>query len=190
MPLRSLNFSALIYAFNYPDAHQWNELRSQNRSHRILTMPCCSGPVVLKTSKLGTRYFAHATRDKCTSSPETAEHLLAKATIAEGVRVARWQARIEVAGTTPSGEPWIADVLAERENDRPVAFEVQWGQQTDEETRKRQARYAESSIRALWFLKQPWLLVEKETPTFRLVLDETANGFHVQLLRCPITRTS
>lgn len=141
-------------------------------------MKCCDSRVVLKKSKLGTKFFAHTRRGECASAPESAEHLLAKELIAKAVQSVNWVALTEEAGISPSGESWIADVLA-KQGAKKIAFEVQWSQQTAEETQRRQNIYKNSQVRGLWLMRQIMLPLSKELPAFRLRRDESQNSFEV-----------
>jgi competence protein CoiA len=144
-------------------------------------MPCCGASVVLKKSKLGTRFLAHSKTGECTTAPETAEHLLAKNTIAKAILAAGWTASTEHRGDAPGGDAWVADVMATRGN-RHVAIEVQWSKQPQDETQERQRRYARSEVRGLWLMRHPQdLLTEKETPTFRLNYEESSHSFSIIL---------
>jgi len=180
MPLKCYRDDQAILAFDLENEEAWEALRKENAARKNLSMPCCGAAVTLRTSKLGTKHFAHARRGPCATAPESAEHLLAKRTIVEGARRTDWEATTEQAGDPQDSEPWIADVLAKKEH-RKVAFEVQWSRQDTPETRRRQKRYAASGVRALWLFRQHMFPVEKETPSFRLVFDEVTSRFAVQL---------
>lgn len=178
MPLKCLRGEEELYAFNFETADDWDALRKSNATTKDLRMPCCGAAVVLRTSKLGTRHFAHARKGPCTTVPETAEHLLAKLTIVEGIRRAGWEARPEQSGTTPEGEEWRADVMAVKGKAR-VAFEVQWSRQTPEETHRRQERYAAAGVRGLWLFRHTGFPSTKDTPGFCLLFNAETKTFRV-----------
>lgn len=157
---RSLDASALSDA-------DWAALTATNRHVRHLRTLCCGAPLVLKTSRLGTRFFAHLALGHCAAGDESPEHLHLKALAIAAARAAGWDAAAEVAGTTPAGEPWRADVLATRGRHR-VAVEVQWSPQADDETRRRQARYAASGVRGLWLFRRPGFLGDADVPALRV----------------------
>ena len=102
MPLSCKSGNISICAIEY-DAAQWDELRSLNAADDHLRIGCCDSQVTLKTSKLGTRFFAHRRRGACTSAPETAEHLLVKEIIARAIAGTGWTVATEVRGNTPDG---------------------------------------------------------------------------------------
>jgi competence protein CoiA len=182
MPLKCLRGTEEVYAFEVESDEEWTLLRSENTTARNLRMPCCGAAVVLRTSPLGTRHFAHVRRGPCTTAPETAEHLLAKIVIIEGIRRTAWTAKPEQEGSTPSGDQWKADVLAIKDNTKTkAAFEVQWSRQTDEETRQRQTRYKNAGVRGLWLFRQHDFPVEKDVPAFRLIFDEKNKSFLVAI---------
>nr|WP_244818629.1 competence protein CoiA family protein [Caballeronia sp. Lep1P3] len=141
-------------------------------------MACCGAGAVLRTSKLGTRHFAHARRGPCETAPETAEHLLAKMAVIDAVEGTEWDAIPEQAGSTPTGHQWRADVLAVKGNAR-VAIEIQWSRQDTDETERRQSRYAEAGVRGLWLFRQKNFPSRKDIPSFRLMFDERAGLFNV-----------
>lgn len=180
MPLKCYREDQAILAFDLEDDDAWDALRRENAARKNLRMPCCGAAVTLRASKLGTKHFAHARRGPCAAAPESAEHLLAKRTIVEGVRRTDWDATTEQAGSSQEAGPWVADVLVTKER-RKVAIEVQWSRQDDPERTRRHRRYADSGVRALWLFRQHMFPIEKEIPAFRLVFDKEASRFTVQL---------
>lgn len=182
MPLKCLFGTEEVYAFEVESDEAWETLRTENAASRSLRMPCCGSAVVLRTSPLGTRHFAHSRRGPCTTAPESAEHLLAKLVIIDGIRRTAWAAKPEQEGSTASGDKWKADVLAMKDSTKnQVAFEVQWSRQTDEETRQRQTRYKDAGVRGLWLFRQYDFPMEKGTPAFRLIFDEKTKSFLVAI---------
>lgn len=176
MPLSSLFAGETIYAFNFTPA-AWKGLRSQAKDLRF---PCCDAGVILKTSHVGTQFFAHARKGVCVTAPESQDHLAAKDVIARTAIAAGWEAETEVRGTTPAGEAWTADVMVTRGSAK-LAFEVQLARQPDDVTRARQARYTASGVRALWLMRQPARVElprpSKSLPLFRI--ESTPDGFQV-----------
>jgi Competence protein CoiA-like family len=130
-------------------------------------MPCCSAQVILKRSRLGTRFFAHKAVGACTTAAETEAHLLLKAMAVEVARAHGWSVTTEMPGTSPSGEAWRADVLAQK-GGRKIAIEIQWSSETNDEILRRQQRYRESAIRGLWLLRQPRFPITQELPAARI----------------------
>lgn len=180
MPLKCLRGEEEIFSFNIESDVAWEALRKTNAKAKDLRMPCCKSAVVLRTSKLGTKHFAHSRIGSCTTAPETAEHLLAKMAIVEAIRDTDWTPLPEQAGNTPSGEEWRADVLAVKGNAK-VAFEIQWRRQDNIETARRQKRYEEAGVRGLWLFRQKDLPIGKETPAFRLVFEPETITFRALL---------
>lgn len=178
MPLKCFRGEEEIYSFEMESNEWWERLREENAKTKILRMTCCGAAVVLKTSPLGTKYFAHARKGPCKTAPETAEHLLAKKTIIEGLSRTDWAAKPEQDGETPSGEKWTADVLASKEALK-VAFEVQWSRQTGDETRRRQGRYNAAKVRGLWLFRQDDFPFGKDVPAFKIMFDEKSQIFTV-----------
>jgi hypothetical protein len=168
MPLRCLDptTNVSIHAFDL-SAEEWQALVLKNRGERHLKMPCCSSQVTLKRSRLGTQFFAHKAVNHCSTAPETEIHLRLKQIAVAVARASGWSAETEVVGTTPAGEQWKADVLAQKGNWK-VAVEVQWSSQTNEETLRRQQQYAESSIRGLWLLRQREIPITRDLPAARI----------------------
>ncbi len=168
MPLRCTDpeRGASVLAFDL-SPESWRALEAENRRRRHLRMPCCSSEVTLRRSRLGTAHFAHKAIGACITAPETDEHLRLKRMAVEAARAAGWEAQTEVAGQTPEGEPWRADVLAWRGEER-MAVEVQWSPQTDEETLSRQERYRLSGVRGLWLFRQADFPVSQSLPAARI----------------------
>lgn len=181
MPLKCLQSGQPIFAFDISDEQDWQRLRNENLQHRHLAMPCCGSSVTLRTSKLGTRHFAHSRIGACTTKPESAEHLLAKSIIAQSALDQGWDARSEQAGRCDNGDGWIADILVSKAGKRSVAFEVQWSRQTIDETLARQRRYRDSSVRGLWLFRQTDFPSDRGVPAFRLLFDEHKEEFLVAL---------
>lgn len=180
MPLKCFRDDQPILAFDMETEAAWAALRQENAVQKNLRMPCCGAGVTLRTSKLGTKHFAHSRRGPCATAPESAEHLLAKRAIVDGARMARWDAVTEQAGESAELGPWIADVLATKDV-KKIAFEVQWSRQRDDETRRRQARYASSGVRALWLFRQRDIPIDKDVPAVRLAFDEATSSFSARL---------
>lgn len=181
MPLKCISDGQELFAFNITGTEDWNELRLRNAKDRSLRMPCCGADVVLKTSKLGTRYFSHARKGPCLTAPESSEHLRAKEIIATAVQRAGWVAQVEQSGQTSDQQNWTADVLASRGGKTAIAFEVQWSRQSLDETVQRQDLYRSASVRGMWLMRQHVFPISKEVPAFMLTFEEESGLFHVLL---------
>lgn len=168
MPLRCFDPIACksVHAFELSSG-DWLSLEIKNRRERHLRMPCCSSLVILRRSRRGTQFFAHKTVTSCVTAPESEAHLRLKRIAAEVARAHGWDAETEVAGVTPLGERWKADVLARR-GKAQVAVEIQWSLQTNEETLRRQERYAASGVRCLWLLRQRRFPIDPSLPAARI----------------------
>ena len=166
MPLRCLDDADRSLDASLLTTPEWTALTATNRHVRHLRTTCCGAPLVLKTSRLGTRFFAHLALGGCSSGDEGPEHLHLKALSVAAARVAGWTAEAEVGGATPAGEPWRADVLATKGNHR-IAIEVQWSPQADDVTRARQTRYAASGVRGLWLFRQA-VTADADVPAVRV----------------------
>ncbi|WP_434730165.1 competence protein CoiA [Rhizobium binae] len=179
MPLRCASSEGDELSFEH-DADSWVALRARNSRERHLRFTCCDAGVVLKTSSLGTRYFAHQARGGCDTAPETQEHLQAKTIICKALKEAGWLATPEHRMTDSDGV-CIADVLGKRVSEalKGIAFEVQWSPQLAAITKARTDRYKEHGLRTLWFMKRPMPLNSKDVPVARLV--STDDGFDVYI---------
>lgn len=150
MPLCCRDDAQNLYSFRFSPT-EWAAITATNRKERRLRMPCCESAVILKRSKYGTQFFAHASKGKCASAPESPEHLLAKDYIARAIELAGWTASVEHRGVD---NDWVADVLAQ-DGDRRIAFEVQLSHQAPDETQRRHLRYQANGIGCVWLLKAP-----------------------------------
>lgn len=142
-----------LYSFHY-SLEQWIELKTTAKTLN-LKMSCCGSPAVMKTSSLGTQFFAHKAKsieDCGVSEGESKEHLYAKYVVSKTLHDMGWQVEIERTGATPDGETWIADIYAEKGRAK-MAVEIQWSPQSYVETRRRQDLYDMSGVRAVWLLK-------------------------------------
>ncbi|KQR15448.1 competence protein CoiA [Deinococcus sp. Leaf326] len=191
MPLRAQLDDQTVQAWQY-DPPTWAHLKQTYRQHTLRTS-CCDQPAIPKTSTLGTPFFAHARRGPCTTAPETQEHLLLKAQVALAAHDAGWTVTTEYPGHTPTGEPWVADVYAERQTPtgtQRIAIEIQWSPQSLQETQHRQERYARSGIHALWLMRRlptdtDDLPSDSQLPLF--LLDGTGPDFLVQPMEAPLS---
>ena len=141
-----------IYSFVY-SLKDWIVLKEDKGSS--FNMACCGNQAILKTSKLGTQFFAHKVKPKdsnCLTGGETAEHMHIKYLVMKELDRNNWDVEVEKRGVTPSGEQWIADIYAEKGKVK-IAIEVQWSPQTFIETKRRQEKYAQSGIRCAWLLR-------------------------------------
>ena len=137
MPLAALVDGVYTCAPLLDDA-QWSALRrAEIRFHP------CGEPGFARVSALGTRHFVH--KQLCSAhGSESPEHLRMKALVATHVAAAGWEARTEVPG---SG--YVADVLAQVRGVR-VAFEIQRSRQDLQTYHRRQRRYQDDGVRAVW----------------------------------------
>jgi len=120
----------------------WADLKE----HRPRPVLSCGETAVVKTSPIGTQFFAHKGRAHPVHKGETKEHLHVKAAVVEAAAALGWTARAEV--RAPDGS-WIADVLVEKDG-RQIAFEVQISAQDAERYLERQARYERDGIECFW----------------------------------------
>lgn len=179
MPLRCLGpDDQNIQSFDLTN-DEWAALRLSNRRSQALHMPCCDAPVVLKSSRLGTRFFAHKSRGTCTTALETAQHLILKTLAVDAARRAGWTCSTEERGSSPAGDVWTADVLATKGKHK-VAIEIQWSGQTIQVTNLRQERYRQSDVRCLWLFRQREFPISEDLPAVCIV-GNTTTGFQARI---------
>ncbi len=144
---------------------QWEAFKGS----RSLRMPCCDALAYRRTSRLGTRHFAHSPGSHCGAEGESAEHLAAKAEIVRVCHDLGWDAISEYVS-----DQWRADVYATRGRHH-LAFEIQCSRQTLDVTRGRHAAYG-TDIKCCWLFKKLPLsnrresgpTAERNLPMFRL----------------------
>nr|WP_299039221.1 competence protein CoiA family protein [uncultured Psychrobacter sp.] len=93
-----------IYSFIY-SLKDWIALKEDKASS--FNMACCGNQAILKTSKLGTQFFAHKAKPKdsnCSTGGETAEHMHIKYLVMKELDRNGWNVEVEKRGVTPSGE--------------------------------------------------------------------------------------
>ncbi|MCC8410488.1 hypothetical protein LJ707_16215 [Mucilaginibacter sp. UR6-1] len=73
------------------------------------------------------------------------------------------------------GKGWRADVFV-RNNDRPIAFEIQLSPQTLRKTIERQTKYDNDGILGCWFFETPVFKLNQERPDLPLFYVEENNG--------------
>lgn len=179
MPLRAYVDNEEIISIDQTD-EEWNDLKKRLKSKESsLILPCCKKEGFLRKSSKGLKHFVHSKSDNtCDWKPESPEHLRAKIEIIEACKENGWKAIPEFSGTN-----WRADVLA-IQNEKKIAFEVQWSKQTFEETKFRQERYKESNVRGCWFFRiapkelrsyDDSLEADNEIPAFKIFKDENSN---------------
>lgn len=128
---------------------EWNGLKTVWRVLR-LRMACCPAAAIPVELESGTRFFRHHPGEDCGSESESLEHQAVKADAAVAAQAAGWSVAVEGSGTAPGGEKWRADVLCSRGEER-VAIEIQMSRQNREEYWRRQAIYAASGVKGVWF---------------------------------------
>ena len=147
-----MNDNKTIYSFEY-SLEDWINLKENRES--IFKMTCCGNQAILKTSKLGTQFFAHKIKPKthdCSTDGETAEHIHIKYLVSKKLFECGWHVEIERRGVSNNGEKWIADIYAEKGKAK-IAIEVQWSRQSFIETKRRQQIYENSGVRCAWLLR-------------------------------------
>ncbi len=139
---------------------EWQTLKEQAHARTgawHVEMPCCGAAGHPRTSRLGTKYFAHNPRrdgashisSRCTSGYESYEHLKIKEELVKICDSYGWQVVTEY-----RHEDWIADILAYKPG-RKVVFEVQLSDLPVEELQRRSEKYERDGIEYYWLLSKP-----------------------------------
>ncbi|PRY76038.1 hypothetical protein CLV80_110124 [Yoonia maritima] len=142
----------IVEAFSVSDL-EWDALC--NAQTGTVLMPRSKWPAVPKTSSRGLRFFAHNVGFSGNPpKPESYAHTRLKIDILKAARSLGYTADLEVAGSTPDGNQWIADVLVTLPNGNKTAFEVQLSSQHLNDFRLRTKRYRESSVKCCWIISE------------------------------------
>lgn len=142
----------MIEAFSVTDT-EWTALCSAPKG--AILMPRSGWPAVPKTSIRGLRFFAHQPGySGALPKPESYAHTRLKIDIVKAARKLGYLANIEVAGSAPNGNNWIADVLVDPIDGKKTAFEVQLSSQHLHDFRDRTERYRQSSVECCWVISE------------------------------------
>ncbi len=148
MPLRALIDGEEVVSVNLSPIEWENLKQSVKKGTNKVILPCCNQTGFLRTSIKGLNHFVHQKgSNTCDWKPESPQHLLSKSEITKACIKNGWEAIPEYAEGN-----WRADVLAIKNSNR-IAFEVQWSNQTAEETINRQQKYIASNVRCCWFFR-------------------------------------
>jgi hypothetical protein len=133
-------------------------------------MPCCNAPAVPKTSINGLPFFAHLSHE-CATAPETKWHKTGKAAVLAALNNMGINGRDEVAGRSPSGDKWEADVLFPVSG-RAIVIELQRSYQHLRDFSRRQERYMASAVECYWLVrKETFITLAKGTSRLLLKRD-------------------
>lgn len=137
-------------AFSVSD-EEWDAIGSAQRGTWV--MPRSGWPAVAKTSIGGLRFFAHNPGyTGILPKPESYAHTRLKIDVLKAARALGHKADLEVFGSAPEGDEWIADVLVTLPDASRMAFEVQLSSQHLKDFRARTERYARSGVRCCWVI--------------------------------------
>jgi competence protein CoiA len=185
MPLRCLIEEKTVHSFDFSET-EWNALKARYKSS-TLTMPCCAGSAIPKTSRLGTPFFAHYRLGDCIHGAETKAYLLAKSIIAVAGQKAGWNITTEYPHSTPDGKTFITDVLAAKNKAR-ISINLVWSTTPAfEEIKRKQKILRDAGIRGIWFVRlrknrrydDENFINEWETPVFGIRMMEDSSSFTV-----------
>jgi hypothetical protein len=151
---------------------EWETLK-QHAQLGDFVMPCCRAPAVLKTSINGLPFFAHLS-DECATAPETVWHKSGKASVLAALGALGIEGCEEVAGQSPTGSSWKADVLFSFQN-RTIAIELQRSYQHLRDFIRRQERYSESDVECYWLTRREQFITLGRA-TSRLLLKREYNN--------------
>lgn len=172
------NSGEVLEAFSLPDL-AWDALSTVPKG--TILMPGTSWPAVAKTSIRGLRFFSHYPGyPNPLPEPESYAHTRLKIDVVKALRAEGWKADVEVRGRSPDGAEWIADVLAEDEDGRKFAFEIQLSSQHLDDFLLRTDRYKRSSVSVCWVMS--WKPVELRLQKALLYANRDYNRKHERFM--------
>ncbi len=172
MPLKARLNDTPVISLDISDA-DWKKFK-ERKNEFPFKMMCCDETAILKTSKLGTKFFAHKSLKTCDWEPESVDHLRIKDIIYTCCREEGWHVDPEC-----RFDDCIADIYLEN-NDRKTVIEVQLSPQNKEETIIRHNKYKEHGLKCIWlFKKNPMIVIDKTIPAFTIV--HNYNHFHIHI---------
>ncbi len=130
-------------------AKQWDEIRASSHHHDTspLRSPFSNAPM-MTVERSGLRFFRMFSGcESGLTEPETMHHIRLKTAAVHAAKALGFNADTEVPSPSRS---WIADVLVQRPGKRPLAIEIQWSYQNEDEYIRRTQRYADSGVDCLW----------------------------------------
>lgn len=119
-------------------------------------MPCCNQPAIPKTSTNFNNFFAHR-YDGCSTDRESLWHILMKKHIEDTLISIGVKPEIEYQGGS-KGKKWIADIFFEYGN-KSYAIEIQRSSQTLRNYMRRQGKYSNDNVSAIWILPKERFIV-------------------------------
>lgn len=130
-------------------AKQWDEIRASSHHHDISPLRSSfSNAPMMTVERSGLRFFRMFSGcESGLTEPETMHHIRLKTAAVHAAKALGFNADTEVPSPSRS---WIADVLVQRPGKRPLAIEIQWSYQNEDEYIRRTQRYADSGVDCLW----------------------------------------
>ncbi|MEY9950579.1 hypothetical protein [Leifsonia sp. EB34] len=150
MPMVGLLAGERVEAWTHTPA-SWEQLKREYPKLG-LTMLCGQPGIPVRSGK-GVFFFRHKHQHDCllyAGADETPEHHQAEQIVAQVATRLGWKATIERAA---DDRTWIADVYLEHAAlPKPLAVEIQWSRQSNENFHRRQDRYANAGVDGLWII--------------------------------------
>lgn len=129
---------------------EWAEIRNAARhgDEKQLTSPFTGDAMMCVQNRRGLRFFRmHPGGHDGLTEPETEHHLRMKTAVFKTARRLGYDAQPESPG--PDRE-WVADVLIQRPDRKPIAVEIQWSYQNLDKFEYRTERYRDAGIDCIW----------------------------------------